>query len=819
MTVSPLLTAPIDPTSAGLTLADTDTDTAPTLGVREALAEASWIGPSEPVIAPAGRRPAYLLRGSFTWEGHNDALTCWVTAHGVYELFVNGVRVGDRELAPGFTAYRKRLQVQRHDLAGLLVEGRNTVVAVLSDGWFRGRHGFERRADGFGTRTGLLLAVIDDAGRRVLGSDAAWESRPSHITAADLMDGQREDRRLFDPAWFTGGGRDWAPVTLPTGQHVADRARLIPSAGPVTRRLAELAPTQVTRPRPGTVVLDAGESVNGWVRLPDLGPAGTRLVLTHGEALDASGLVTTEHLRAFNFASKELLPAGQVDEVISAGRSGDAFEPRHTTHGFRYVQVDGVPEGLDLSGARAVLVGDDLGRTGEFACSDPRLNALHEVVRRSLITNACAVPTDCPQRERSGFTGDWQVFVGTAALFADVAGFSRRWLADLAADQWSDGRIPTIVPNPGGDWPSGVAFEDGSAGSAGWGDAAVMVPWELWRAYGDADALAEAYPALVRWVDYAAGCAAASRHPDRAARRPVAAAHERHLWDTGFHFGEWLEPGVPPNPDPRIDRGIVATAYLHRSASLAARIARLLRRPDAARFAALADGARAAWQAEYLLPDGRLTEERQAHYVRALAFGLVPAAQSGAVADRLAELVHAAGDRLDTGFLATGLLLPTLADHGHAALAHRLLTRTGYPSWLGMLDAGATTMWEWWDGVAPDGSVRGSLNHYSKGAVASFLHTHVAGLRLPESPDADAAGYRRVLIQPVPGPLTHASTTQLTTAGRIAVAWRVAGAEFVLDVSLPDATVAEVHLPDGGVHQVEGGEHRFRCAFDPEETR
>jgi len=779
------------------------------------LAQASWIGPKESVLPPAGARPAYLLRGSFDVD-EVAGLECWVTAHGIYELFVNGVRAGDLELTPGFTAYRKRLQVHRYDLAGLVVPGRNTVAVLLSDGWFRGRHGFERRADGFGVRTGLLLAVRDADGDTLLASGPSWESRASHVVAADLMDGQREDRRLLNDAWFSGGGDGWQPVELLAGELIEDRSRFVAAEGPATRRLARIAPVASATPRPWTVVLDFGESVNGWLHLPDLGAAGTHLVLTHGETLDASGLVSTEHLRAFNFASKELLPAGQVDEVISAGRAGDSFEPRHTTHGFRFVQVDGVPVGLDLAGVRAVLVGDDLGRTGEFACSDPRLERLHEAVRRSLVTNACAVPTDCPQRERSGFTGDWQVFVGTAALLADVDGFSRRWLRDLAADQWADGRIPTIVPNPGGDRPSGVAFEDGSAGSAGWGDAAAMVPWELWRAYGDRDALAGAFDAMTRWVDYAAGCAAGARHPERAASRPEPAAHERYLWDTGFHFGEWLEPGVPPNPDPRIDRGIVATAYLHRSAFLVAKVAGLLGRPDAAgRYAGIAAGAKAAWQAEYLSADGRLSEERQAHYVRALAFGLVPDALAQAVADRLAELVQEADDRLNTGFLATGMLLPTLADHGHADLAHRLLTRTGYPSWLGMLDAGATTMWEWWDGVAGDGSVRGSLNHYSKGAVASFLHTHVAGLRLPEFPDAAEAGYRSVRIAPVPGPeLTSASTIQLTRAGRVQVGWRIEGGEFVLDVSLPADSTAVVELPDGAHHEVTGGEHRFSCRFE-----
>lgn len=706
--------------------------------VRAGLASAQWIAPDKAPGEP-GKRPAYLLRACFDASDVAKSLLVHATAHGLYEAFLNGSRIGDMELAPGFSAYRKRLEVQSYDVSELVVPGPNTLVVVLSDGWYRGRHGFERRADGFGDQTALLLALTDDAGEPILATGPRWESRPSHILRADLMDGQTTDLRLLDPDWFTGAdGPGWQQVVVPEGPIYADRSRLVAPIQPPVRRTQELAPVAVTRPRPGTVVLDFGQAINGWVRLTDPGPAGTRLVLTHGEALAVSGLVNTDHLRAFVFATGQVLPAGQVDEVIASGLVGESFEPRHTTHGFRFVQVDGVPDDLDLSSARGVVVHSDLRRTGEFGCSDARLARLHEVVRWSLRNNVCAIPTDCPQRERSGFTGDWQLFVSTAAMMADVQRFSRRWLRDLAADQWADGRIPTIIPNPAGDGPSGIVFEDASAGSAGWGDAAAIVPWELWRAYGDLGALAEQLPAMQRWVAYAAGCATAGRHPDRAASRPEPAEHERYLWDTGFHFGEWLEPDVPPAPNPAIDHGIVATAYLHRSAMITAKAAEVLGLTEvAAQNRRIAPGAKAAWQAEYLLPDGRLTEERQAHYVRGLAFDLVPEGLQQAAADRLAELVRQNDDRLNTGFLATGMLLPVLADHGHAVLAYRLLLRTGQPSWLGMIEAGATTMWEYWDGIAPDGQVKGSLDHYSKGAVASFLHTHVAGLRLPEFPTPD----------------------------------------------------------------------------------
>lgn len=781
--------------------------------VTQALAPATWISPFEPDAREAGLRPAHELTGSFGWNGatpaDDAAVVVHATAHGVYELFVNGARVGDEELSPGFSSYRARLHVQRWEIGSLLVPGENTVSVLLSDGWFRGRHGFVRRADGFGTRTAFLAAVSAADGDPLLLTDDGWLSRPSHIVRADLMDGQGVDLRLVDV------GR-WHPVAVADDALCADRSRLIAAEAPPIRRIEELRPQRITTPRDGVTVVDFGQNINGWVRLTALGPEGSRTVLRHGEVLDADGLLSVENLRAFDFATKAVLPAGQVDEVISAGRDGDVFEPRHTTHGFRYVQLEGAaPLGMD--DIVAVVVHSDLVGTGSFTSSDARLDRLHDVVSWSFRGNACGLPSDCPQRERSGFTGDWQVFVDTAAVMFDVEAFSRSWSRDLAADQWPDGRVPTVVPNPAGNGPSGSPFEDMAAGSAGWGDAAVLVPFSIWRAYGDSAELARALGSMRAWVDYAAGCAAGARHPDRAARRPDAAPHERYLWDTGFHFGEWLEPDTPPAPDPRVDHGIVATAYLQRSARTLARAAAGVGEPAvAAVYDELADRVRAAWCAEYLTDGGLLTEESQAHYVRALAFDLVPVGSRPRVAARLAELIRANGTHLGTGFLATGLLLPTLADNGHLDLAYELLLATGHPSWLGMLEHGATTMWEWWDGVT-DTDVRGSLNHYSKGAVASFLYTHVAGIRLPEYPDAGAEAYRTLTIAPRPGGgLTAAAASVATRRGTIAVDWRIEGDEFVLTATIPDGVTAEVRLPDGAtVKRASAGVHHFRTTIEP----
>ncbi|MFF4659104.1 family 78 glycoside hydrolase catalytic domain [Streptomyces sp. NPDC001381] len=764
--------------------------------------QARWIEPAETAPAAPGHRPAHLLRHAFTLGRPVSRARLYITAHGLYEVFCNGERVGDLELTPGFTAYRSRLQTQTYDLTGLLTARDNALGAVLSDGWFRGRHGFVREADGFGTRTALLAQLsVDhpDGTTTVLGTGPDWRSSPGAITAADLMDGQRSDLRLHEERWSAPSfdDRRWDRARAVDGGLYDDFARLTTTPAPPVRRVQELRPTAVTRLAPGRHVVDLGQNINGWIRLADPGPAGTELTLVHGEVLDARGDVTTDNIRAFDWATHRPLPAGQVDTVVSAGRPGETFEPRHTTHGFRYVRVEGHPGPLTPDDVTGVVVHTDLPRTGWFSSSDPRVDRLHEAAVWSLRGNVCDVPTDCPQRERAAWTGDWQVFVPTAAFLFDVAGFTAKWLRDLAADQWADGTVPNFVPDPADEDTRRRSAEGGMNGSAGWGDAAVIVPWEIWRAYGDLDLLRAQYPSMRAWVEYAARCARTRRHPDRAAARPQPAPHERYLWDTGFHFGEWLEPGVTPDLDPTRDRGEVATAYLHRSADLLARTAALLGRPDdEARYRALADGARSAWRAEYLTNRGTTVPDTQATLVRALAFGLVPEESRPLAAERLAQLVRLAGTHLTTGFLSTGLLLPVLADHGHLGLAYELLLRDSSPSWLSMIDRGATTIWEDWDGVDAQGLPKMSYNHYSKGAVVSFLHQYTAGIRLPRTPGAGAAGYRRFVIAPRPGGgLTSAAARHDCLHGTIRSEWELRGGRLAVTVEVPPGTEAEVRLP------------------------
>ena len=524
-------------------------------------------------------------------------------------------------------------------------------------------------------------------------------------------------------------------------------------------------------------------------------------MLTHAEALGPDGDVTTDHLAPDVPFLPEPLTAGQVDRVVSAGVDGDVFDPRFTTHGFRYVRIEGHPGRLTEDDVTGVVVHTDLERRGTFRCSDERIDRLHEAAVWSFRGNACDIPTDCPTRERAGWTGDWQLFVPTASYLYDVDGFSRKWLRDLTATQWEDGTLNNMVPMPVAER---TGFLERLNGSAGWGDAVVLVPWELFQEYGDPQVLRDAWPALVRWLDRAERMATTQRHPDREAAHPEPRPHDRYLWDTGFHWGEWLVPGEDPSDFPEFiaaDKADTATAFYAWSTRHAAEIAGLLGEEEARRYAELSRNVADAWQQEFLDDDGHVVPHTQANLVRALAFDLVPDALRQQTADDLAALVRAAGTHLGTGFLATPDLLPVLADHGHLDLAYDLLLQDTAPSWLVMIDRGATTVWERWDGIDEDGVPHESLNHYSKGAVVSFLHRYVAGLQRLEPT------WTRFRVAPRPGGgITSAETEHLTPHGRIAVSWDATN-RFAVTIDVPEGTTAEVVLPDGTEHVLGAGRH------------
>ncbi|MCZ4589978.1 family 78 glycoside hydrolase catalytic domain [Rhodococcus opacus] len=776
-----------------------------------------WIEPAETDPPEAWHRPAYLLRQEFELGELPDRARLYATAHGYYEFFVNGLRVGDQELAPGFTSYPSRLQVQTYDVTELLRPGANVAAAVLSDGRFRGSNGLERTSDEYGTRTALLAEFrvpSADGWTTVAATGPGWHCNLGEIGEADPMTGQRVDFTQARIGWQQPGfdASAWPQAEVATGGLYSDTGRLTTSPAPAVRRVQTLPSLSVTPTSPGVQVFDFGQNINGWVRLSDLGPRGTTLTLTYSEALGSDGDVATDYLFDLPVPIPEevKLTAAQKDSVVSAGRPGEVFEPRHTTHGFRYVRVEGHPGDLDPGAVEAVVVHTDLRRTGWFRCSDERINRLHEAAVWSFRGNACDIPTDCPTRERDGWSGDWQVFIPTAAYLYDVAGFSVKWLRDLAADQYSDGMVTNIVPDHGILHRTTDGMKMPPHGSAGWGDAAVIVPWETYLAYNDIGVLEDQYASMRAWVEWAAGKARTARFPQRAEARPEPLPHEQYLWDGGFHFGEWLEPhDADDTPFYLRDQGAIATAYLYRSSSLLARIAAILgRTADFEQYQRFSEQVLAAWRAEYIGPDGDLTLDTQANHVRALAFGLVPVELRDRTARRLTELVRAAGTHLGTGFLATANLLPALTDSGFPGLAYELLFQDSAPSWLTMADRGATTIWEEWEGIDAEGLPHASLNHYSKGAVISFLHSHTAGIRLrPDSP-----GYRHFDINPVPGGgITWAKADFDSPYGRISAHWSIADNHFELRSVVPPSTTATVALPNGQTFEVSSGEHQHSC--------
>ncbi|MFN6119090.1 MAG: family 78 glycoside hydrolase catalytic domain [Actinomycetes bacterium] len=760
---------------------------------------ARWIVPENAAPSDATERPAHILRRTFEPGRSLHRVRMHATAHGVYETFLNGIRVGDQELTPGFTSYWDHVDVQTYDVTDLVHPGSNEWTVVLSDGWYRGRVGNNQDRDTYGHDVAFLAELRADHDV-VVTTDAEWTSTTGPIIRADLMDGQSEDHRITIGPWNAVRTRD------------LDTVRLTASPAPPTRRIQRLRPVSVRRLDERHQLVDLGQNINGWIRLERLAARGSKITLVHGEALDAGGDVTLDHL---SFAE---LKVRQTDVVVAAGTLDEAFEPRHTTHGFQYVRVEDHPDPLTPDDVTGVVVHTDLRRTGWFRCSDERINRLHDMADWSFRSNACEIPTDCPQRERSGWTGDWQVFFPSASFLYDVAGFSEKWLRSLVADQLPNGCLTNMAPEPRRATQPDDAPWTGLLGSAGWGDAIVLVPWQMYTTYRDADILERTWPAMVRWMDFALGLARTRRHPRRAERRPTPAPHEEYLWDGGWQFGEWLEPGVADEPWWAADQGHVATAYLHHTSSCMASIAGLLgREDDVERYRNVAERSRDAWQQEYVADDGSLTPDTQPTHVRALRFGLVPDDLVAHTADRLAALVRGAGTHLATGFLSTADLLPALADHGHADVAFDLLFQDTSPSWLTMVDRGATTVWESWDGITADGSAHESLNHYSKGAVVSFLHTHVAGIR----PITGEPAYRRFRVAPVvdnhgPAPrLRWADAVHDSPAGRIASSWALTDGVFDLTVTVPPGTVAEVELPDGSRTDQQPGTSSYSCVVVP----
>ncbi|ABS01609.1 glycoside hydrolase family 78 protein [Kineococcus radiotolerans] len=745
------------------------------------------VGPDWEEEPGTDHRPA-LLRREFHLPGPVARARLHVTAHGVHEVEVNGTRVGDEVLAPGWTSYHHRLRHRTHDVTAHLREGANALGAWLADGWYRGRYGTHGgNHDLYGTRTALIAQLEVDLadGRRVVvtthpgaGADGGtWRAAHGPITAASLYDGEEFDARLAVPGFSRPGFDDsaWAGVR----GYERDPATLVAAQGPPVRCTRELRPVSVLTTPSGATVLDFGQNLAGRVRIRVRGNAGDRVRLRHAEVLQDGELCT-----------RPLQRARATDTYVLAGDpAGEEWEPRFTMHGFRYVEVTGWPGRLGEEDVVARVLHSDLERTGWFTCSDERLNRLHENVVWSMRSNFVDVPTDCPQRdERLGWTGDVQVFGPTAAFLYDVGGFLASWLADVAVEQLPDGTVPWYVPM------IPAEFWDPPQPGAVWGDVAVLLPAVLHERFGDTGVLRRQYASARAWVDLVERLAGPSR-----------------LWNTGVQLGDWLDPAAPPEEPAaaRTDKYLVATAYFAHSARTLARIAGVLgEEADAARYARLAAEVREAFTREHVRADGRLSSDAQTAYALALAFDLLDEPRRETAGRRLAELVAQDGNRVATGFAGVNLVTDALTRTGHDATAFALLTETGCPSWLYQVSMGATTTWERWDSLLADGTVNPghmtSFNHYALGSIADWVHRTVAGLA-PAAP-----GYRRLLVRPRPGAgLTAASARHETPYGPASVAWNRRDGELVVDVDVPLGVTATVDLPGRPATEVGAGHHRF----------
>ncbi|MGO4248951.1 family 78 glycoside hydrolase catalytic domain [Paenarthrobacter sp. RAF54_2] len=771
---------------------------------------ASWISPVEQEDKPYGQRPAHVLATEFMMDAEVKTARLYATALGVYTAAINGERAGTAELSPGSTSYDHTLYAQASDVTSSLAPGLNRLAIELSDGWYRGQVGaFHYPAD-WGTTLGAraeLHIERADGSHQIIVTDGDWTSTPSTTTRADLMDGQTVD--------FTAPAAPPSKVQL----NVVDSPAIDWSPAPPVRVIEARAAKSVNEVRPGVWIADFGQNASGWIRLEDLGPEGTHTVIEYGEHVDSDGDLSTSHLDSHRPGEPARI-FSQRDEV-TAGAPGQVFEPRHTVHGFQYARISRNGAGLDPSKLSMQIVHSDLPSTGEFACSNEDLNQLHRIGQWSFLGNAVDVPTDCPTRERLAWSGDYQVFISTATRLRDVLGFSRKWLRSVRDDQLADGRITNFSPDGRGIKNN---LDDQFAmmtGSAGWGDAIVTVPWELYEAYGDEAVLAENWDSMLRWVRWALEMARTTRHHARAKASPEPEPYEQYLWDGTFHWGEWTEPKerdangrlidpVQDNPMAWFmeDKGEVGTAYLYRSAATIARIARVLgRSAEATEFEEVSDAVRDAWRAAYLRPDGTTNADTQASYVRALAFGLLPGQSREGAVDRLVELIRSADTHLGTGFLSTGYLLPVLVEAGRADVAYELLLQRTAPSWLYMVDKGATTIWESWEGIDNNGDAHDSLNHYSKATVLRFLHEHTLGLRQAEG----SVAWHSIVIAPTPGPsVTWARGSHETPNGTISVYWQLDSDELRIDADIPAETTARIIFPDGSEYTA--GPGRFRAA-------
>ncbi|MFE5320509.1 family 78 glycoside hydrolase catalytic domain [Paenibacillus sp. NPDC056579] len=734
-----------------------------------------WIGKT---VDPALELPPGLyLRKEFAIDRPIKRAVLYSTALGVYEMYLNGSRVGDHYFAPGWTDYAIRTQYQTYDVTGLVQAGGNALGAVLGTGWYSGHVGMMGRHR-YGISPALLSQLqleYEDGTKDLISSDRSWTMNSGPIQYSDMLMGEWYDAGLEWPGWNEPGFDESAHRWQHAEQLPRYGGKLVSQIDPPVRITESLKPVKVWRSERGSYLFDLGQNMVGWVKLQTSGPAGTRITVRHAEMLEDDDNLYTVNLRK----------AEQKDTYILKGNGLETLEPHFTFHGFRYVEVEGLTEEPTLESVTGQVVHSDTPHSGSIETSDPMINQLISNIRWGQRGNYLSVPTDCPQRdERLGWTGDAQIFIRTASYNMDVSRFFTKFMADMTDAQTEAGAFPDVAPDAGWfEWKQ-EHVQWFAPDNSGWGDAGVIIPWTLYLMYEDRSILEENYDAMKRWVDYLKANSSRLVRPDYA------------------NYGDWLSINADTPND------VLATAYFAYSTLLFSRIASVLGcEEDARSYSELYGRIREAFVREFMDENGIIKGDTQTVYVLALYFGLLPDDQKSSAIRRLEQLIQSNGGHLSTGFLGVGYLLPALTENGLEELAYDLLHKDTFPSWLYSVKHGATTIWERWDGWTDHSGFQNpgmnSFNHYSLGSVGEWMYRYMAGI----DADPEQPGFKHLVIKPCPGgKLTYVKAQYESSYGTIGSSWRVDNGRFALSITVPVNTTAAVHLPGQPVQVPEGAE-------------
>jgi len=744
--------------------------------------KAKWIqtGFAEDTI----ERPSPLFRKEFKASKKIQSATAYITAHGMYEACINGKRVSDYYLTPGWTSYSTRLQYQTYDITNLLNQGNNAVGVTLGSGWYRGYLGWTGNKNIWGKDIALLFQLditYTDGSKESIVSDESWKSSIGSIVSAEIYNGETIDARKEKFGWCNAGydAADWSGVTVKD----YSKSVLVATQNEPVKKHETFTPLKIITTPKGEKVIDFGQNLVGWVIAKAKGNAGDKIKISHAEVLDKEGNFYTENLRA----------AKAQGIYILKGGAEETFEPHFTFYGFRYIKIEGYPGEIKLENFTAVTLYSNMEPTGTFTCSNPLINQLQHNIQWGQKGNFLDIPTDCPQRdERLGWTGDAQVFSRTASFNMHVNNFFTKWMKDVATDQLPNGRVPYVIPNTIG---------PDAAGSAGWADAATVIPWNMYLAYGNKRILKQQYASMKAWVDF------------------MESKSKGDLWNTGFHFGDWLF--YRPDDDNKgrsavTDKYLIAQCFYAHSTQLLINAANVLgKSDDAAKYAQLLQRIKDAFLNEYMTPNGSLVSGTKTAYVLALNFDMLPESQRAQAAQRLVDNIKSYDNHLTTGFLGTPYLCHVLTHFGYDSVAYKLLLQDTYPSWLYPVKMGATTIWERWDGQKPDSTFQtpgmNSFNHYAYGAIGDWMYRTVAGI----DTYADAPGYKHIRIMPhIGGNLTYANADLKTYYGTVSSHWKIDNGKLQLDVQIPVNTRATVYIPATIVESVKESDQSLSAVKD-----